>query len=122
MNGLFLHRLVPVALCAMVASAAGQPSAPAGRLPDPTDARAAVPPARYESSLTRQPPRGDEGSVAWREANDAAARIGGWRAYARMAQPPAAAASAASLPVSPGAHNGHAGPGPHGGHAGHQKP
>ena len=32
--------------------------------------------------------------MAWKDANDNAARIGGWRAYAREAQAPAAGASA----------------------------
>lgn len=134
MNALFLHRLVPVALCAMAAHAAGQPTAPVGRSPaptDPTDAKAAVPALRYESSLARPRPPNDEASVAWREANDAAARIGGWRTYARMAQAPNAAASAASPSVSSGAqmspgHGGkHSGPphsGMHHGPMGHPKP
>lgn len=40
--------------------------------------------------------RYDEQMVGWREANDTAARIGGWKAYAREAQQPDA-----PLPGSP---------------------
>lgn len=64
---------------------------------DPLDAQAAIAPLVYRSSLagykrlaTEAPP------VAWREANDAVERVGGWRALAREANAPAPAASAAA--------------------------
>jgi hypothetical protein len=61
---------------------------------DPLDARAAVPPLSYESSLKAIAPQADDKPLSWREANDRVARIGGWRVYAREAQqttPPAQA-------------------------------
>jgi hypothetical protein len=67
--------------------------------PSPLDPQAATAPLVHRSALggyTRlaaEPP-----PVAWREANDAVARAGGWRALAREAtapQPADAAASAA---------------------------
>lgn len=104
---------------------AAQPAAP-GRRPDPLDAGAAVPAVRYESVLNRST-RGpaEDRSIPWREANDTAARIGGWRTYAREAQqaegaPPApGAATAPGAAAPPGA--GVSRPGP-GGHAGHKTP
>ena len=56
--------------------------------PDPLDPKAHVPAVRYEPSLTPVRRAGDDKPVAWRDANDAVARIGGWRAYAREAQQP----------------------------------
>jgi hypothetical protein len=74
---------------------------PAAALPqsvpraDPLDAKAKVEPLAHRSSLAgfrrfdaESPPQ------AWREANDAVERIGGWRAYAREANAPTPAASA----------------------------
>ena len=86
---------------------------------DPLDAKAVVAPLIYESSFARYRRLGDEKPLAWREANDAVARIGGWRVYAREAQqaepapPTAPAASAASAPAAsattpkPSMHDGH---------------
>jgi hypothetical protein len=62
--------------------------------PDPLDAQAPVPALRFNSSLGSFRGLGDDKSVPWKEANDTTARIGGWRAYAREARAPAAAASA----------------------------
>lgn len=67
--------------------------------PDPLDAKAATPPVVYRSALVdykklaAEPP-----PVAWRQANDAVERIGGWRAYAREAQAPEPAASRPATP------------------------
>ena len=72
---------------------------------DPLDAKAAVAPLTYESSFARYRRLGDEKPLAWREANDAVARIGGWRVYAREAQH-AEPAPAASAP-KPSMHDGH---------------
>ena len=73
---------------------------------DPLDAKAAAAPLVYRSAFTgykklaAEPP-----PVAWREANDAVERIGGWRAYAReanaAASAPASAPATASPPASP---------------------
>lgn len=81
------------------AAALAQASAAPPR-PDPADARAATAPLLHRSAfasyrrLTETPP------IAWREANDAVERIGGWRAYAREAQAPAAPAAPASVPAA----------------------
>ena len=48
---------------------------------------AATPPG-YRSALEGYRPYTDEKTVNWKEANDATARIGGWRAYAREASQP----------------------------------
>ena len=62
--------------------------------PDPLDPKAQVPSVRYESAFAQFRRIGDDKPVAWREANDAVARIGGWRVYAREAQQPEPAAAA----------------------------
>ena len=62
--------------------------------PDPLDPKAQVPSVRYESAFAPFRRIGDDKPVAWREANDAVARIGGWRVYAREAQQPEPAAAA----------------------------
>jgi hypothetical protein len=68
--------------------------------PDPLDATAATAPLLYRSALSGYKPLAAE-SVAWRDANDAVLRIGGWRAYAREAAAPAASspAPAAAAPT-----------------------
>jgi hypothetical protein len=74
--------------------AAALPQATPSR-PDPLDAKVAIAPLVHRSSLAgyrrfdaESPPQ------AWREANEAVERIGGWRAYAREANAPEPAASA----------------------------
>ena len=62
--------------------------------PDPLDPKAQVPSVRYESAFAKFRRIGDDKPVAWREANDAVASIGGWRVYAREAQQPEPAAAA----------------------------
>lgn len=72
--------------------------------PDPLDAKAATAPLVYRSALTGYKKLAAESPpVAWRDANDAVERIGGWRAYAREANAPAAAPSApaAVAPMEP---------------------
>ena len=56
---------------------------------DPATAAAAVPPPAYESPFARYRVYADQDVAPWRETNDTAARIGGWRAYAREAAEPA---------------------------------
>lgn len=73
--------------------------APATIRPDPLDPKAQVPSVRYESSFAQFRRLGNDKPVAWREANDAVARIGGWRVYAREAQQPEPAV--AEKPVVP---------------------
>ena len=85
---------------------------------DPLDAKASVPLLRHESSFAQYRRLSDEKLISWREANDAVARIGGWRVYAREAQqaePASPAAPTASAPATststptpkPSTHDGH---------------
>ena len=101
---ILLRWLVRAALCtsALVAQAqgAGSPTAPATR-PDPLDPKASVPALTYSSPLARYRGFSDDKPVSWREANDAVARIGGWRGYAREAQQPEAAPTGADAPAAP---------------------
>jgi len=99
-----------------------QAQSPTTTRPDPLDPTAQVPAVRYESSFAQVRRIGDDKPVAWREANDAVARIGGWRVYAREAQQaepeapakpavppaqdPASAPSATAKPI-PAGHAGH---------------
>lgn len=84
-------------------TAHAQPAAPATR-PDPLDPKASVPTLSYRSSFAPYR-RLDEGKpIAWREANDTVARIGGWRVYAREAQqadPAPEAKPIGSAPATP---------------------
>lgn len=103
----------------MAAQAQAQP--PTAPRPDPLDPNARVPAMRYGSPLEPSRRAADDQPLAWREANDAVARIGGWRAYAREAQQPdpaaasrpaappqaAAPAPAPAAPPAPTGHSGH---------------
>lgn len=64
--------------------------------PDPTAASAPVPPVKYRSLLAGYRSFADVAPTPWRQANDTAAAIGGWRAYAREAAEPAAAPASAA--------------------------
>jgi hypothetical protein len=91
---LVLLACVALALLGVPAPAFAQP-APAA---DPLNAKASVPPTVYRPAFTSYRRLSEVPAVSWREANDAVARIGGWRVYAREAaqpEPPAGAASAA---------------------------
>ena len=94
---------VPLSLCLW---------APACRANDPTDAAARVPPIAYVSPLPGAAAALPQRVGSWRDSNDLAGRIGGWRAYAREAQSRgsgaaapdagvAAPAAAAAPPVAP---------------------
>ncbi len=119
---------------ALGATAQAQPMPPGAR-PDPLDPKASVPAMRYSSSLAQHRSGGDAKPVSWKEANDAVARIGGWRVYAREAQqsdPASTAKPATAAPTpNPGAvpaepaqiqPAGTTGPSSHGGHGGHKQP
>ena len=69
--------------------------------PDPLDAKASVPALSYRSSFSRYRGLGDDKPLSWREANDAVARIGGWRVYAREAQQPESTPPATDAATSP---------------------
>ena len=77
------------------------PAAPTATRADPLDARAEVPMLVHESPFLRYRRLGADQPMNWREANDTVGRIGGWRTYAREAQPPAPAASAPTSTPGP---------------------
>jgi hypothetical protein len=89
---------------------AAQTATPPTTRPDPLNANAAVPALTYQSSFANYRRISDDSKpLSWREANEAAARIGGWRVYAREAQtadpapaaPAAAASTAAPAAIAP---------------------
>lgn len=84
---------MPSLLFTMLLAAQAHAQSPTTNRPDPLDPKAQVPSVRYESSFAQFRRIGDDKPVAWREANDAVARIGGWRVYAREAQQPDPAAA-----------------------------
>lgn len=90
------------ALAAQAQGSAGSASPPPAARPDPLDAQAPVPALSYRSAFAPYRKLGDAKPLSWREANEAVARIGGWRAYAREAQPPASAPT--TPPAGHGAH------------------
>ncbi len=68
---------------------------------DPLDAKAATTPLVYRSAFTGYKRLAAESPpLAWRDANDAVERIGGWRAYAREANAATPAPSPSSAPAS----------------------
>lgn len=125
------HRCRPCALPSLLftallaAQAQAQPTATTAR-PDPLDPKARVPATRYESSLGQVRRIGDDKPLTWRDANEAVARIGGWRVYAREAQQPdpapstTPAAAPAQAPASAPADTAKPAPAGHGGHGGHK--
>lgn len=85
----------------LVASLAAQAAAPG----DPLNPEVPVPPANHASSLARYRPADETEVAPWKTTNDTVGRIGGWRAYAREASAPPAAAAPA--PAASGATGGH---------------
>lgn len=94
-----LSSLLFTGLLSAQAHAQVQSQSPTTARADPLDAKAQIPAVRYESAFAQFRRIGDEKPVAWREANDTVARIGGWRVYAREAQQPEPAA--AEKPAAP---------------------
>ena len=97
----FRHRpLAGAAAAAWLAASLGAPvaAAPPAR-PDPTDARSPVPPLQHQSAFSTYRRSTDTPVGGWRALNDATARAGGWRAYAREAGAEGAD-NAASAPAS----------------------
>ena len=130
MSKTLLRWLVRATLCtsafAAQAQGTGSPTATPTRRPDPLDAKADVPALSYRSSIAQYRAFGDDKPLSWREANDAVARIGGWRVYAREAQQPEAApsgtdAAASSKPGAAGTGTAQPMPMPRG-HGGHKAP
>ena len=90
-----------------------------GARPDPLDAAADVPRTSHESAFKAYRRLGDTPPTPWKQANDTVERIGGWRAYAREADPARAPADAASAPTpspapAPSGRPADAAPGPSG--------
>ncbi len=104
MSDTLLRWLLRAALCTFVIGAQAQGSthaaSPAAR-PDPLDAKARVPAPDHRSAFARYRAFDDDKPLSWREANEAVARIGGWRAYAREAQQPEAKPAGTPAPSSP---------------------
>ena len=93
-----MHWRLPVFLLAAIAAAAdAQTTAPLPYATDPANAQAAVPRAVHSSAFAGYRRHAEAAPIAWKEANDSVARIGGWRAYAREAAEPSA--PAASTPA-----------------------
>lgn len=93
--------LISSLLFTLLVAAQAQAQSPFTPRPDPLDPKAQVPSVRYESVFAQFRRIGEDKPLAWREANDAVARIGGWRVYAREAQQPDPAAAAKQAAPSP---------------------
>jgi hypothetical protein len=106
------------ALLSLVTLPAGAQAVRSGR-PDPLDAAADVPRTPHESAFKAYRRLGDTQPTPWKQANETVERIGGWRAYAREADPARAPADAASAPApspapAPRGKSADAAPGPNG--------
>ena len=88
------------AALAAVLSAGTAPAQSDAPRPDPMDASASVPVTTYKSWFDGYRAQTEPEVAPWRDSNDAAARAGGWRAYAREAQG-AAPADAKPAPAAP---------------------
>ena len=93
---------LPAALVLLVASlwtpqATAQTSAVAPAKPVAPAAVADAAPPPYRSAFEGYQRYTDEKTVNWKEANDATARIGGWREYAKEASQSQTAAGSAKL-------------------------
>jgi hypothetical protein len=88
------------ALAVAAGTAHAQAAAPVAR-PDPLDPKVTVPAPVYESSFVHYRRLSDAKPIPWREANDTATAIGGWRTYLREAQQPEPASAPKPAPVRP---------------------
>jgi hypothetical protein len=80
----------PPSATASVTSSASPPAAPragAAGVPDPLDPSARVPLLRHQSAFAGYRPLPETAVGSWKDANEAVARAGGWRAYAREGRP-----------------------------------
>lgn len=90
------------ALClatALPVAASPTAAAPSTQAGDPATAHAPVPPVVHRSAFDGYRRNADAATAPWKRSNEAVGRIGGWRTYAREAQP---AATPASAPASRG--------------------
>lgn len=88
-------RAIPAIALLAASFAHAQGTASSTARADPLDPQVRVPAASYQSPLANFRRLGDDTPVSWKAANETVNRIGGWRAYAREAQQPDPAASAA---------------------------
>ena len=105
-----LKLFAPAALLALLWTHAAAHSQVASTVSEPA--------AAYRSAFENYQPHTDEKVISWKEANDNTDRIGGWRAYAKVAEgpPPAQAPQQPAVgPINAPAPK----PDPH---AGHGKP
>ncbi|WP_156392385.1 MULTISPECIES: hypothetical protein [unclassified Roseateles] len=104
----------PLTLAMIVAAALlpAQAQTAVGR-PDPTDPQASAPAVRHDSALARYRALKEAPAGSWQQANEAARRAGGWRAYARekvQADDGPAAPAAAASAVKPNERHDHHAP------------
>lgn len=71
---------------------------------DPANAEAPTVPIPYRSAFTGYRPLREESVAAWKDSNDLAAKIGGWRVYAKEARQP----DTPSVPPTSASAKGHA--------------
>ena len=107
-------RLLAAISCvlSLAAPAFAQNAPAATNLPDPLDTGASVPAGAYRSSLSNYRMLVDEKVGNWKETNDTAGRIGGWRMYAKEARQPDSTPTLTPAPAmggtsNPSGHDGH---------------
>ncbi len=88
-------------LCMTAAALFISTAAQAQPLRDASDANAPVPPTLYRSAFADYRANTTQAPGSWRQANDTAGRIGGWRAYARQASEAAVPVTAPVPPAAP---------------------
>lgn len=91
-------RLAVMALPLWTCSANAQGPAPSTSSSPQTMTETA--PAAFRSALEGYQPYTDEKTVNWKEANDTAGRIGGWREYAKEASQPESGAKPQATDVA----------------------
>ena len=95
--------LVPLyALAVLSVSAQTAPASPPAAAPAMPAA-----PAPYRSALEGYQAFADQKMTPWQEANDTVGKVGGWRAYAKEAAQPDAAAGAPPTQPAVDPHAGH---------------
>jgi hypothetical protein len=79
-------------------------------MPAQPPASSAAPALEYRSTFEGYKRFDDVKVQPWRDSNTTVGQIGGWRAYAKEAQEPAASAPGSATPASTDPHAGHAKP------------
>ncbi len=80
---------------------------------EPADAAASVPSVVHRPAFADYRGYVDQEVGSWKETNDTAGRIGGWRVYAREAREPQPGTPADTTKPASGSSGGHAGHGAH---------